>query len=519
MAASKSLPARPSLDSLRKQAKKLARERALTHREAQLALAREYGFAGWPDLTAEVLKRTGEGFTWAIAQAQRAIHDNDVERLKELLAEYPGLISWHDRDGTLLNATTAWAMDVSDPAREEQFYRPACAELLIDAGAMIDSAWLQRILDTGAAGMLRLLQRKGVLPRTLPFLAAVGDIDAVRASVDDDLNTVNEAFMCACRFKHKEVASSLLDRSIALDPDFGVQIDRWQDRARFIDYLSEYYVAIPWATPWHAFVKRQIVRATRDGDLPAFRKWLDDQRWILGEDSVDFQVKLLEEAAGSGRGAFIGELLARDPAVLHRHPPPSSKALVYALDASHSDVVPLLSRVWPIPDDLPHAAGLGELERVKRWFDASGRPALGNVNAHFPANMPEKMENLYWGTAGREQQVLDTALAWACLNHRFEVAEFLLEHGADINTRWATHEPASILHEVAMRHDLEAARFLIDHGIDLTIRDFRWNATAAGWAYVAAKDQEMADLLMNAERERAQEDGEGPPPFSTSRDS
>ena len=75
MTASKSLPARPSLESLRKQAKKLARDIAagdaaaiararahlpnvvdlpLTQRNAQLVIAREYGYAGWQDLTAEV---------------------------------------------------------------------------------------------------------------------------------------------------------------------------------------------------------------------------------------------------------------------------------------------------------------------------------------------------------------------------------------------------------------------------------------------------------------------------------
>ena len=72
MAASKSLPVRPSLESLRKQAKKLARavaagdagavERAraqlpradlpLTQRTAQLVIAREYGYAGWNYLAA-----------------------------------------------------------------------------------------------------------------------------------------------------------------------------------------------------------------------------------------------------------------------------------------------------------------------------------------------------------------------------------------------------------------------------------------------------------------------------------
>jgi hypothetical protein len=106
MVAPKVLPIRPSLGSLRKQAKQLAREIAagtpaaiarahaqlpdadlpLSHRDAQLVLAREYGFAGWQDLREEVLKRTGKGQEWAVEQARRAVHDNDVARLKQLLA-------------------------------------------------------------------------------------------------------------------------------------------------------------------------------------------------------------------------------------------------------------------------------------------------------------------------------------------------------------------------------------------------------------------------------------------------
>src|SRR5262245_21960354 len=105
MTAPRSLPPRPSLESLRKQAKKLARDVAtgsadalarvrvhlprvdlpLTRRNAQLVLAREYGFPGWHDLVAEVSKRLGQGLAWATAQARRVIHDNDVERLKQLL--------------------------------------------------------------------------------------------------------------------------------------------------------------------------------------------------------------------------------------------------------------------------------------------------------------------------------------------------------------------------------------------------------------------------------------------------
>lgn len=79
MTVPKSLPARPSQESLRKQAKKLARDIAtgnaagiararaqlpkaelpLSQRDAQLVIAREYGFPGWQQLIAEVQKRLG----------------------------------------------------------------------------------------------------------------------------------------------------------------------------------------------------------------------------------------------------------------------------------------------------------------------------------------------------------------------------------------------------------------------------------------------------------------------------
>ena len=61
--------------------------------------------------------------------------------------------------------------------------------------------------------------------------------------------------------------------------------------------------------------------------------------------------------------------------------------------------------------------------------------------------MPRIRGNLQWGEPS-VQQVLDTALAWAVLNNHFEIADFLLAHGADINTNWSSHEPASILHEL-----------------------------------------------------------------------
>jgi hypothetical protein len=62
-------------------------------------LAREYGYAGWQDLRAAVLRQEGKGPEWAVAEAERAIHDNSVERLTQLIQEYPALLSWRGDSG------------------------------------------------------------------------------------------------------------------------------------------------------------------------------------------------------------------------------------------------------------------------------------------------------------------------------------------------------------------------------------------------------------------------------------
>jgi len=498
----KSLPARPSLDSLRKQAKKLARDitagdaaavaraRAhlphadlpLTQRNAQLVIAREYGYAGWQDLTAEVSKRLGKGLEWAAAQAQRAIHDNDVERLKQLLADYPALLSWQGNDdasGLLGFATIAYG-DAFDPERERSFTRAACAELLIDAGAIVTPTALRGLLDSRARGMLQLFQRKGVLPRTLEFLAALGDLDGVRIALDEnakDLTVVNEAFERACSYQHEAVASLLLDRSVALDPKLGAQIDESVGRPAFIKYfMAERPARATRVGLWKAFVMAQVSRAIHDRDVEAFVSLLQRESWLLGEAWVEFQNELIGTATLNGRGEFIAALLDLDPAILRRQPPPRSQAIEFAATYAHMELIPLLTRIWPLPDDLPYAAAMGDLARVRHGLDQSSAPAQGD---------------------------LDVALAFAVINRHFDVADFLLEHGADINTSWNSHEPASILHHLVFLPDnYESMRFLIDRGIDMTIKDYRWNSTAQGWALYGLKDEKMAQWLEEAERQQ-----------------
>jgi hypothetical protein len=531
MTTPKSLPARPSLESLRKQAKRLVRDIAagdanaigrarvqlphvaqpLTQRNAQLVIAREYGYAGWQDLTAEVSKRLGNGLEWAATQARRAIHDNDVERLKHLLAEYPALLSWQggeDNSGLVGFATGAYG-DAGDPERERWFTRAASAELLIDAGAVVAPSVCEGLLESRARGLLQLFQRKGLLPRTLKFCAAVGDLGALRTALDADvydLAAVNEAFICACRFEHEPVASLLLDRSIALDPELGKHIDGSLRRNAFIKELVGRALDLAQATavgPWKAFVMGRVMRAADGRDLTAFVHELQREPWLLGEAFVWFQQRLIENATLNDRKAFIVAILDLDPALLRRQPPPASQAIEIAFTYAKLHLIPLLTRIWPVPDDLPHAAGMGNITRVKQWFDDSGAPALGDLDNHYPYNDTRAREHLQWNPR-TAQQVLDVAFAFSVINRHFDVADFLLAHGADIDTNWNSHEPASILHHLVFEDNYESMRFLIDRGIDLTIKDYRWNSTAQGWARYGKEDEKMAQWLEDAARQREQ---------------
>jgi hypothetical protein len=298
-------------------------------------------------------------------------------------------------------------------------------------------------------------------------------------------------------------------RAITLDADLGSQIGGGPGRTAFVQYIiadseiTAFTHADP-AGPWQAFVMRQVVRAVSDGDPKSFVDGLRREAWMLGDACVKFQVGLIERAVLRDRAAFITALLDLDPALLRSPVPPPSQAIEFAFVYAKPHLLPMLLRIWRLPDDLPHAAGSGDLARVKRWFDAAGKPALGDPANHFPVNSAFARRDLQWGEP-TVQQVLDIALAWAVINNHFEVADFLLRHGADINTNWSSHEPASILHELAHSHkNYEAMQFLIDRGIDMTIVDYRWGATAQGWAYHAAKDEKMAQWLGEAQQRREQ---------------
>src|SRR5207247_4984338 len=91
------------------------------------------------------------------------------------------------------------------------------------------------------------------------------DLDAVRTVLDEhgnDRAAVTEAFMCACRFEHAAIASLLLERSIALDPELGRHVDGSVGRLAFIKYFIENRPEHATTVGlWKGFVMEQVSRA------------------------------------------------------------------------------------------------------------------------------------------------------------------------------------------------------------------------------------------------------------------
>src|SRR6478752_1467204 len=83
------LPSRPNLRYLKDQAKDLLKAgEAVSLSDAQLKIARLYGFSSWPKLKAHVdsLSQSEE-----ISRLKQAIDGNDFERVKELMKSNPTL--------------------------------------------------------------------------------------------------------------------------------------------------------------------------------------------------------------------------------------------------------------------------------------------------------------------------------------------------------------------------------------------------------------------------------------------
>lgn len=110
------------------------------------------------------------------------------------------------------------------------------------------------------------------------------------------------------------------------------------------------------------------------------------------------------------------------------------------------------------PVDLEGAAGLGQLDTVRTFFDANGRLASSATSA----------------------QMLN-GFSWACRYGHADVATFLLDRGADVNALLAPYQQTG-LHWAAFGGYGSVVDLLLKRGARVDVVDGKWETTPLVWA-------------------------------------
>jgi len=452
---SASLPAAPSLEQLRKQAKDLLRAhragdpgaaaRVAAHRPhpdeplklagAQLVVAREHGFASWPRLRAYVERVVAHG-----PGLQHAYHED----LDYYEGRAYGLLA-SAQDGT---ARAVAAFDRTDPPVP-----------LTQAGA--------RTVIARAHGFASW----AVLRRHVATLREAGEpfARAYRAIEAHDLDGLREELD---RFPDVVAARGTNDNDLL--GMAGATCDE-----RLVALLLE-----RGADP---------TRANAHGWTP------------------------LHQAAYSGLPLLARMLLDAGAAPDVSARGDGGTPLIVALFWGHREVAELLAEHGVHPRNLRAAAGLGRLALIDELVAPDGRvaPEAGAHRAYYRphSGFPS------WQPSDEPQEVLDEALAWAARNDRVDALDVLVARGARLEAdvyrgtalTWAAAtgrtaavhrllalgadpsgvttfggpghgEGATPLHLAAAGGHLQAVAALLEAGADPTARDALFDSTPAGWA-------------------------------------
>lgn len=469
---SRELPAKPSLEYLRKQAKQLQRTTSQGKlADAQHALAREYGFADWAKLKSYVI-------TLGLPPAEAltaAIRDQGAQRVRELLESHPELRAKINEPlpnyGFGQHALFA-AVQRSDRAT---------IDVLLDAGANIhkrtewwaggfgvlddcDPGLVDFLVERGAVIDAHAAVRLGMISKLTELVAA--DQNVVHAKGGDGQTPLHFASTV-------EIAQFLLDHGAeidALDVDhestpaqYMLRVEQKRHYPRDRQDVARYLVSRGCRT--------DLLMATALGDVNLVRHHLDtDPACIRMSVSEAWFPKKDPRAGGT---IYIWMLGA------------NRTAHVVARDFGHEQVFELLMERTPEDLKLALACELGDEstfqdylarnpDATKTLSDAERRklPAAAQSNntkavqlmleAGWPVNTPGEMGA--------------TALHWAGFNGNAEMTRDILRFHPDIETKsreyagtalsWALYASGNGWHR-STGDFVGTVRALLDAGADL----------------------------------------------------
>jgi ankyrin repeat protein len=455
------LPAQPSLDHLRRQARTLLRaaqagdtgaaerigavSQRLTLAAAQLAVAREYGFASWARLKTEVEARTTDLARRAEEFCEASIRDwtgraarmlaaarelagysfatavilGDADRVRREIERDPALATRPDaRSGfTPLHAVCASRWIRLDPARADGML--AVARLLLDAGADLHGRagqWTPlRCAVAGAANPMiaRLLLERGAVP---------ADHDLYLAGFGGD-------------------ARQCLRLLLSHAPD--------------VPAIARQALAAPVSTNDLEGV-RLLLEAGADP-----RRYLDDN----GEPT-----SAVYAAVSAGCSAELVELLLAHGADPDAPGPDGRSPLALATGQGRTDMAALLGRYGATDDST----------EIDRFLSACQRADRAEVERQL-ASDPGLLGRL---TAAQQGD----AIVHAAEAGQTAAVALMLDVGFPVEARGGDGG-GTALHVAAYSGSADTVRLLIDRGADLEARDTNWDSIPLDWAAVGSGER------------------------------
>src|SRR5262245_850645 len=479
-----SLPANPDLDWLKKAAKK----RLVTLRaakpdvrlyEAQLAIARDYGFNSWRTLKTHV-----ETVNPRLAERDRvfdAARAGDIETVRRAFAAgFDPATS--DRDGRTIHQI----------AKERRHRAIELLTLDIQGGRIRSGAEAEAVQGIASA-------------------AQSGDVETLRQRLDARPDLINALagrgfpkatalHLAAFRNQH-EAARLLIERGADLDAR------EFPDNAAPLHFAAMY---------GDLDMVRLLVEAGADvdgrGDDPGvgILGWASCFRQVRG----DVANYLISHGATLNIWAAIAldkvdevrGMLARNPELLaaqmtrghHRRTP-----LHHAAARSRLRMVQVLLELGADPNATDVTGATALTTAVQENVDpalASALLAAGakldlltalNLGHHSEAEAMLRDDPARIGPEGRDTIALHLAVS----KRNLDTIRWLLAHGIDVNARrpiWDCNHTA--LHMTVENGEMAIARLLLDAGADPNIRDDKFNATALGWARHFGRE-DFAELL------------------------
>jgi ankyrin repeat protein len=473
-----SLPTQPDLDQLRRQAKDLlraahagdtaatARIRAvsdeLTLTAAQLALAREYGFASWPRLKEEVDART-LGLAEKADEFIQATISGNTRRATRMLEETPGLAGYSFATAVVLgdaarvsaelqqdpalatraDPRTGWtALHVACSSRWHQI-EPAradglatVAKLLLEAGADPTGSTPQRPRGRGGWRPLRCVI---AVSNSGPSNRQVVELLLERGAVPDD----HDLYLAG--FAHDR--HQLLPMLIASTPD--------------LCEIAEQALAAP------------VSNSDTESAGMLLAAGADPSRY-RNDDGQPTSVLWAALEAGC-EGDFL-ELLLDHEADPNATGPDGRSPYQLATAAGRTEIA-----------DLLRSYGAADTATVADRFLSACRRADRARADQLLEDDPDLVERLTdeeHATIFRAAEHGDTA-----------AVALMLDLGFPLETRG--EDGGTALHAAAYNGSAQTVRLLLDRGADIEARDTTWNDTPLGWAAVGSGEQPRTNKAAN----------------------